>query len=91
MIRLLLWAVFAIGIDSGPLVQRTDAPLVNTMNGSYIGIHSPEYHQDFFLGVPYAQPPVNQLRFRIPQSLNSTWTGTRSAQEYSAEVCFLLG
>lgn len=54
-------------------------------NGTYAGVYNAQYDQDFFLGVPYAQPPVGGLRFRVPQSLNSTWSGTHSAAQYSAE------
>ncbi|KAF9022991.1 alpha/beta-hydrolase [Rhodocollybia butyracea] len=33
--------------------------------------------------MPYAQPPVNNLRLAAPLSLNTTWKGTRDATEYS--------
>ncbi|KAL3429484.1 Alpha/Beta hydrolase protein [Aspergillus tetrazonus] len=59
------------------------APTARVKNGTYEGVYSPEYDQDFFLGVPFAQPPVNDLRFRLPQSLNATWEGTRDAKDYS--------
>ncbi|OLN85767.1 Lipase 4-like protein 3 [Colletotrichum chlorophyti] len=65
-------------------------PTVDLKNGSYYGVHSPSYNQDFFLGIPYAQPPVNELRFRGPQPLNSSWDGTRNATEYSPQ-CFGYG
>ncbi|PWY79699.1 carboxylesterase [Aspergillus heteromorphus CBS 117.55] len=35
--------------------------------------------------MPYAQPPTGSLRFRPPQSLNTTWNGTRPATGYCAE------
>ncbi|KAH7124905.1 carboxylesterase [Dactylonectria estremocensis] len=58
-----------------------NAPIVETLNGSYYGYHSPVYNQDIFLGVPFAQPPVKDLRFAPPQSLNTTWSGIRNATE----------
>ena len=41
----------------------TDNPIVNTQNGSYIGIHDDVFNQDFFLKIPYAQ--VRQMLPRI--------------------------
>ncbi|KAG8156519.1 hypothetical protein KVR01_013623 [Diaporthe batatas] len=61
----------------------TDAPTAQVRNGTYIGRYSAEYDQDFFLGVPYAQPAVGDLRFRQAQSLNDTWEGAREAWNYS--------
>jgi triacylglycerol lipase len=59
------------------------APSVQVLNGTYTGIHSPYYNQDFYLGMPYAQPPVGDLRYRVPQSVNTSWSGTKNATEYS--------
>lgn len=55
---------------------------VRVKNGTYQGVHSSQYDQDFFLGVPYAQPPIRNLRFQQAQSLNKTWSETRSAATY---------
>ncbi|CAD6446962.1 6027a471-67d2-4207-bfcc-7c532ec37a2c [Sclerotinia trifoliorum] len=63
--------------------SRTIVPTVTVKNGTYKGVHDTYYNQDFFLGVPYAQPPLNDLRFRVPQSLNQSWTAPKSATEYS--------
>ncbi|EHK98823.1 putative Lipase 2 [Glarea lozoyensis 74030] len=63
--------------------QNSTAPTVQVLNGSYYGVHSQEYSQDYFLGIPFARPPVGDLRFRPPQSLNTTFNDTRNATEYS--------
>lgn len=60
-------------------------PTVKVLNGTYSGIHNPTYNQDFFLGIPYSQPPIGDLRFRQAQSLNATFNGTRNATEYSRQ------
>jgi carboxylesterase type B len=65
-----------------PPNQITTNPIAHTLNGSYYGIHNSHFKQDFFLGVPFAQPPVKDLRLRRPASLNSTWAGLRNATEY---------
>ncbi|KAF4472098.1 alpha beta-hydrolase [Fusarium albosuccineum] len=58
-------------------------PSVAVKNGSYQGVHSEQYDQDFFLGIPYAQPPVGDLRFRNPRSLKTSWSGNHHADKYS--------
>lgn len=81
-----LAALAAQQVFAAPAItRRADAPTASTKNGTYVGVHSAEYNQDFFLGVPFAQPPVGDLRFRIAQSLNSSWTGTHEATSYSDE------
>jgi triacylglycerol lipase len=67
-------------------VKTAAEPVVTIKNGTYVGIYTSVYNQDLFLGIPYARPPIGNLRFRIPQSLNSTWTGVHLAKEHSAEV-----
>ena len=62
-----------------------DPPSVTVKNGTLQGRYSKEYNQDFFLGVPFAQPPVGDLRFRAARSINTTWTGVKNATTYSPE------
>ncbi|ORY56582.1 cholinesterase [Pseudomassariella vexata] len=73
-----LWGFFTLvrGISSA-------GPVANVLNGSYTGVYSSEYGQDWFLGMPYAQQPLGDRRFRNPQSLNEAWTKARNATEYS--------
>jgi carboxylesterase type B len=84
--------LFAVLLSTSPfslagIIGRHEAlnPIVKILNGSYYGVHSPTFNQDFFLGIPFAQPPVGDLRFRQAKSLNSSWTDTKSAIEYSPE------
>ncbi|PWY86478.1 cholinesterase [Aspergillus sclerotioniger CBS 115572] len=65
--------------------NTTTAPTVQVRNGTYAGLYNPTYDQDLFLGIPYAQPPTDELRFRPPQSLNTTWNDTRPATAYYNE------
>ncbi|KAK4948835.1 hypothetical protein LTR10_012208 [Elasticomyces elasticus] len=58
-------------------------PSVSLRNGTYAGVYSPEYDQDFFLGLPFAQPPVGDLRFSNPVPLNSSFETVQQATRYS--------
>ncbi|KAH6962147.1 triacylglycerol lipase [Ilyonectria sp. MPI-CAGE-AT-0026] len=77
--------------SASPLKVRQDAaPTATVKNGTYIGVYSSEYDQDFFLGIPFAQPPVGDLRFRNPVSLNTTWEGSAYATQFSS-ACYNYG
>ncbi|KAK8102419.1 hypothetical protein PG984_015565 [Apiospora sp. TS-2023a] len=56
-------------------------PPVKLANGTYRGVHNEQYKQDFFLGMPYAQPPLGSLRFAPPQPLTTKFT-EKSAANY---------
>lgn len=81
----LLLAGFELGAAT-----TSQSPTVKLINGTYQGSYSGVYEQDYFLGIPYAQPPIGALRFRNPQPLNATWKGIRNATEYS-DICYGFG
>lgn len=56
-------------------------PTVSIKNGTLVGEHIESFGQDAFLGIPYAHPPVGDLRFSPPQSVNFTWD-QRDATQY---------
>ncbi|KAI0016313.1 alpha/beta-hydrolase [Xylariomycetidae sp. FL0641] len=78
----LLAAVPLLALLSPVLAGNHSAPVARTRNGTYEGRYLPTWDQDVFLGVPFAQPPVGQLRFRWPQSINESFDGVRNATEY---------
>jgi len=47
------------------------------LEGTYFG----SANEAAFLGVPYAAPPVGELRWKPPEPV-SKWTGTRQANQY---------
>jgi hypothetical protein len=69
----------------GSSISTQQAPTAEVRNGTLKGLYSPQYEQDFFLGIPYAQLPLNNLRLNAPHSLNSSWKGIKETVEYSPE------
>lgn len=88
---LLLLSVLCLWASATTAAAVADrSPTVRVRNGTYVGLHSPAYSQDFFLGMPYAQQPVGNLRFTTPQSLKESWNGVRQAKQYS-DICVGYG
>ena len=65
---LTIFASLLAVVSAAPGYRRQDsygAPTVSVKNGTISGVHSSTYNEDYFLGIPYAQPPVNGLRFKV--------------------------
>ncbi len=58
---------------------------VAVTSGRIEGIASPDRRVRTFLGVPYAAPPVGDLRWRPPQPVQP-WTGIRTALRHAASA-----
>lgn len=87
---LLTLSVVFFWIAAGTAMVPDTSPTVRVRNGTYVGLHSSTYHQDLFLGMPYAQQPIGNLRFTTPQPLNESWDGVRQAKRYS-DICVGYG
>ncbi|KAF4556295.1 Carboxylesterase-like protein 15 [Elsinoe fawcettii] len=66
------------------------SPSVQVKNGTIQGRYSEQWQQDQFLGIPYAQPPVGNLRFRQAQSINTSYDGVLDATRYGYS-CYQFG
>lgn len=66
--------------SDAPAVSQT-GPLVKTANGLLRGATLGSI--DVFRGIPYARPPIGNLRWRPPEEF-SAWTGERDATEFGA-------
>lgn len=72
------------------IVHAKQPPEAAVENGTYVGIHNSHYNVDYFLGIPFAQPPVGDLRLAPPAPLNRSF-GVRNATEMQpACVQFLV-
>jgi len=77
IMRILLLSVFLL------LAQQLSCQVVNTQYGQVEGMTIGNVYR--FLGVPYAKPPIGNLRWKPPVAPDA-WTGIRSATSY-AECC----
>lgn len=79
---------FACLAAAFPIRIRDDTtPRVTSKLGTFVGKHLSSFNQDLFLGMPYAQPPIGQLRFRSPLPYNQSWEGDRLATDYG-DSCY---
>jgi para-nitrobenzyl esterase len=81
-----LWFLFPLlglvtaAVAQTPATNRTDGPQVKTLNGVLEGTLE-EGNVRVFRAVPYAQPPVGDLRWREPQPAVN-WSGVRHADRF---------
>ncbi len=59
--------------------ENPSAPRVTTANGIVEGIN--DSGVDIFLGIPFAQPPVGDLRWKPPQPVKD-WSGVLKADQF---------
>ncbi|XP_018401574.1 PREDICTED: esterase E4-like [Cyphomyrmex costatus] len=74
--------MFLLILVDGLFMDSQNRLLVNTKWGLFHGKLSRTIRDRTvanFLGIPYALPPVGDLRFRSPQRWNHTWTKIRNA------------
>ncbi len=70
-------ALAVVALLVAPVVAQGQAlPRVETQGGALVGMTG-EGATSVFLGVPFARPPVGDLRWRPPQPIR--WTGERAA------------
>jgi para-nitrobenzyl esterase len=71
-----IFVVFATAGYADSLVLKTDEGRVQGKEINQGKVHA-------FLGMPYAAPPVGELRWKAPQAV-AGWKGTRDATRYGA-------
>lgn len=75
-------------------MEHSSFPVVDTCQGRLVGFTDEDVH--VWCGIPYAAPPVGELRWRSPQP-PVAWQGVRQASTFSAsswqnsEYCRELG
>ncbi|GAA5873436.1 hypothetical protein JCM8547_005434 [Rhodosporidiobolus lusitaniae] len=85
-----LASVASVGVAVASPIKRETSPTVDIKNGTVEGKFLNGFNQDAFLGIPFAQKPIGDLRLRKPRSLNTTYDGVYEAKEYS-DFCAGVG
>ncbi len=73
-----------LGCLGTPAAQSKQQPIVKIQSGLLEGIHFGSNPNDAaFLGVPYAAPPIGELRWK-PAQPAPKWSGTRKADNFGS-------
>jgi para-nitrobenzyl esterase len=80
---LLLLILGSVGIIPGSagIKALADAPVVHTQNGDVLGVLQGSVES--FKALPYAAPPVGDLRWKAPQD-PANWLGVRDGSKFSS-------
>ncbi|MDT0645795.1 carboxylesterase family protein [Zunongwangia sp. F260] len=76
---LLLLLVFSIAFPSNS--QTRKPAQIEIKKGKIEGYYDAEKDLSIYLGVPFAQPPVGELRWKAPQELE-TWEGVKETANF---------
>jgi len=82
LIFLTIASFSAISTNVAQTVAQTDVFLVRTTSGPLRGVARPDGGAEF-LGIPYAQPPVGDLRWHEPLPVKP-WSEVRTANSFGA-------
>ena len=74
--------IAAVLMLAAPMVAQAEGPQVPVAQGTLEGVR--DYTVDSFKGIPYAAPPVGQLRWRAPQPA-AAWSGVRVADHFAPD------
>lgn len=58
-----------------------ESVIAETNYGKVRGFHSDKDNLDLFLGIPFAKPPVGDLRWKAPQEMDD-WEGVKETTEF---------
>jgi para-nitrobenzyl esterase len=80
--RVVVMVLFCVG--TAAVAMGADADIVHTTSGLVSGISGSTPGMRVFKGIPYATPPLGELRWRPPQPPRS-WEGIHKAEAFGPE------
>ena len=81
LIAVLSWPpVRAVPAVEGKALRRTE--IIHIGQGDLSGVYTPDGEVEVFAGIPYAQPPVGELRWKEPQP-PLPWEGELQADKFA--------
>ncbi|MCM4155570.1 carboxylesterase family protein [Gramella sp. AN32] len=72
-----LWIVCFFSLN----FYAQESLIVETENGKIEGLIDQDQHLNIFLGVPFAKPPIEKLRWKAPQELED-WEGVKETKKF---------
>ncbi|KAJ3539401.1 hypothetical protein NM688_g6365 [Phlebia brevispora] len=83
-LTLLSTLLLLVNASAGIHINRdAPGPTVTLDNGTFVGTTDPSTGTSAFLGIPFAQPPIGDLRFRLPVP-NNAYSGNYNATTFGA-------
>src|SRR6188474_698710 len=77
-----LFSIFFLFMSFTVFAQKNGLPVqVTVKNGVIEGYQDMQQNLKLFLGVPFAKPPVGQLRWKAPQPLED-WKGVKMTKQF---------
>lgn len=73
--------LLTVGLLTSSITVTGQQPVIKTENGTVSGYKSGEL--SIFKGIPFAAPPVGDLRWKAPQPVKN-WTGVLKCESFSA-------
>jgi carboxylesterase type B len=83
VIILILRCILLAFSQNAPAILPVSPPFVTVKNGTLRGFHVKGFNQIGFFGIPFAAPPLDDLRLRHPQPFNEAFSGVRGATKRS--------
>ena len=80
-LRTILFILLLISLPVGVFAGDKDPDIIRLHSGQITGKTDGEVHS--FLGIPYAAPPVRELRWKPPHEVTS-WTQVKSCTEFGS-------